>query len=217
LDSFAAKQVLTLLQSVARAGNTVLFTIHQPASDVFRAFDRLIVLHRGRMMYTGMTKTVPIDFERLGYSVPENYNPADWILDVAQGESTEMLESHGFFPQEQSLAATEYRDYDLASMKPEVHKESCCAEFGLLLEREKNSLVRSPLALIANVIAVAFISLVFGAIFFGIGKANRANISVSKCLAVIVYAMLTSLIYLSINEYLRCLVGCRERLSTPVW
>lgn len=78
LDSFAAKQVLKLLQKVARADNTVLFTIHQPSSDVFKAFDRLILLHEGRMMYQGLTKNVPIDFERLGYCIPENYNPADW-------------------------------------------------------------------------------------------------------------------------------------------
>lgn len=67
LDSFAAKQVLGLLQRVAQAGNTVLFTIHQPSSDVFRSFDRLILLHKGQMMYQGMTKTVTMDFERLGY------------------------------------------------------------------------------------------------------------------------------------------------------
>jgi hypothetical protein len=215
LDSFAAKQVLNLLQSVARAGNTVLFTIHQPASDVFRAFDRLILLHQGRMMYTGMTKTVPIDFERLGYSVPENYNPADWILDVAQGESTEMLESHGFFPEEdKSWEETKYRDYDRASMKREVHKASCCVEFGLLLEREKNSLIRNPLPLIANVLAVAFISLVFGIIFFGIGKDNRADILVSKCLTVcnsVRHAQATH-----IFTY-RWFKQCWERLSTPVW
>lgn len=182
LDSFAAKQVLNLLQSVARAGNTVLFTIHQPASDVFRAFDRLILLHHGRIMYTGMTKTVPIDFERLGYSIPENFNPADWILDVAQGESTEMLESHGFFPEEeQSREEAKYPDYDHSSMKRQEHAVSCCVELGLLLEREKNSLIRNPLPLIANVLAVAFISLVFGIIFFGVGKNNRADILVSKC------------------------------------
>ena len=180
LDSFAAKQVLKLLQKVARADNTVLFTIHQPSSDVFKAFDRLILLHQGRMMYTGLTKTVPIDFERLGYSIPENYNPADWILDVAQGESIEMLETHGFFPEEPSSHDfTEYRDYDRASMKRELNKASCCVELEMLLEREKNNLIRNPAPMIANVLITAFLSLVFGVIFFGVGKENRADILVS--------------------------------------
>lgn len=80
LDSFAAKQVLGLLQKMARADNTVLFTIHQPSSDVFSSFDRLILLHKGRMMYQGLTRDIPMDYERMGYKVPNNYNPADWIL-----------------------------------------------------------------------------------------------------------------------------------------
>lgn len=159
----------------------MLFTIHQPSSDVFKAFDRLILLHKGRMMYTGLTKTVPIDFERLGYNIPENYNPADWILDVAQGESMEMLETHGFFPEEQSRDFEEYRDYDRASMIGRVHKASCCVEFELLLEREKNSLIRNPAAMIANVVVIAFMSFVFGVIFFGVGKKNRADILVRFC------------------------------------
>jgi len=178
LDSFAAKQVLTLLQKVARGDNTVLFTIHQPSSDVFRAFDRLILLHKGRVMYQGLTKNVPIDFERLGYSVPENYNPADWILDVAQGESVEMLESHGFFPQEAERDFTQYRDYGRASMKREIQKASWCVELEMLLEREKNSLIRNPAPIIANVVITAFLSVVFGVIFFGVGKENRDSMLV---------------------------------------
>lgn len=80
LDAFAARQVMNLLQKVAKAGNTVLFTIHQPSSSVFASFDRLILLNKGRMMYQGKTRDVAQDFERLGHVVPINYNPADWIV-----------------------------------------------------------------------------------------------------------------------------------------
>ena len=210
LDSFAAKQVLGLLQRVAQAGNTVLFTIHQPSSDVFRSFDRLILLHKGQMMYQGMTKTVTMDFERLGYrygrnsecrctlqcccqslilnllqlstiyaySIPDNYNPADWILDVAQGDSMEMLESHGFFPTEHSQDFSQYQDYNRASMKQTVHKVSCCIELEMLLHREMISLIRNPTPMIANVLITAFLSVVFGIIFLGVGKDDRSNMLV---------------------------------------
>jgi ABC-type multidrug transport system ATPase subunit/ABC-type multidrug transport system permease subunit len=178
LDSFAAKQVLGLLQRVAQAGNTVLFTIHQPSSDVFRSFDRLILLHKGQMMYQGMTKTVTMDFERLGYSIPDNYNPADWILDVAQGDSMEMLESHGFFPKEHSQDFSEYQDYNRESMKQTVHKVSCCIELEMLLHREIISLIRNPTPMIANVLITAFLSVVFGIIFLGVGNDDRSNMLV---------------------------------------
>lgn len=178
LDSFAAKQVLGLLQRVAQAGNTVLFTIHQPSSDVFRSFDRLILLQKGQMMYQGMTKTVTMDFERLGYSIPDNYNPADWILDVAQGDSMEMLESHGFFPKEHSQDFSQYQDYNRASMKQTVHKVSCCIELEMLLHREIISLIRNPTPMIANVLITAFLSVVFGIIFLGVGNDDRSNMLV---------------------------------------
>jgi ABC-type multidrug transport system ATPase subunit len=210
LDSFAAKQVLGLLQRVAQAGNTVLFTIHQPSSDVFRSFDRLILLQKGQMMYQGMTKTVTMDFERLGYrygrtsecrctlqcccqslilnllqlstiyaySIPDNYNPADWILDVAQGDSMEMLESHGFFPKEHSQDLSQYQDYNRDSMKQTVHKVSCCIELEMLLHREMISMIRNPTPMIANVLITAFLSVVFGIIFLGVGNDDRSNMLV---------------------------------------
>ena len=80
LDSFAAKQVIKLLQKVAQAGNIVLFTIHQPSSDIFAMFDRLILLNWGKMMYQGYVEGINLDFEKFGFPVPLNYNRADWIL-----------------------------------------------------------------------------------------------------------------------------------------
>jgi hypothetical protein len=180
LDSFAAKQVLRLLQKMARAGNTVLFTIHQPSSDVFSSFDRLILLHKGRTMHQGLTRDIPIDFERMGYKVPENYNPADWILDVAQEESMETLEAHGFFPkhEESDEESVTIRRFDRASISREMYHASWYVELEMLLEREKNSLIRNPMPIIASVVITAFLSVIFGVIFFGVGKDNRADLLV---------------------------------------
>ena len=80
LDSFAAKQVMKLLHKVAQAGNIVLFTIHQPSSEIFATFDRLILLSQGRLMYQGLIRYMNQDFQNNGYPVPPNYNPADWML-----------------------------------------------------------------------------------------------------------------------------------------
>ena len=76
----AAKQVMALLEKVAAAGNIVLFTIHQPSSEIFATFDHLILLNQGQVMYQGDVKNVNEDFAQNGYPVPPNYNPADWIL-----------------------------------------------------------------------------------------------------------------------------------------
>ena len=41
LDSYSAVQLCQVLKKVANAGASVLFTIHQPSSDIFKSFDNL--------------------------------------------------------------------------------------------------------------------------------------------------------------------------------
>jgi ABC-type multidrug transport system ATPase subunit len=80
LDSFSAVRLCQSLKKVANAGATVLFTIHQPSSALFASFDRLILLHKGRVMYQGPTEAVSSYFADHGYPSPPHYNPADWIM-----------------------------------------------------------------------------------------------------------------------------------------
>jgi ABC-type multidrug transport system ATPase subunit len=80
LDSFSAFQCCQILKKVANSGASVLFTIHQPSSDIFASFDHLILLQKGRLLYNGPVAAVPEYFGARGYPCPINYNPADWVL-----------------------------------------------------------------------------------------------------------------------------------------
>lgn len=80
LDSFSAVQLCQVLKKVANAGASVLFTIHQPSSEIFNSFDRLILLNKGRVMYQGSVDGVPTYFGDRGHPNPKNYNPADWVM-----------------------------------------------------------------------------------------------------------------------------------------
>ncbi len=52
LDSFTATNVMEILGDLARKENrTVVSTIHQPNSDIFEMFDRLMLLARGKIIY----------------------------------------------------------------------------------------------------------------------------------------------------------------------
>ena len=44
LDSFTATSVMEILRDLARSGRTIVSTIHQPNSDIFEMFDRLMLL-----------------------------------------------------------------------------------------------------------------------------------------------------------------------------
>ena len=55
-------------------------TVHQPSSQVFETFDKLILMAQGRLAYLGPTKDAKAFIEMAGYPCPPNYNPADHIL-----------------------------------------------------------------------------------------------------------------------------------------
>jgi len=98
LDSYNATQVLDVLKNVSLGGASVMFTLHQPNSQMFAAIDNLILMHHGRCMYQGAVRDIPHYFAERGHAVPQNYNPADWILMVSEGiSSTDQLQKLGFF------------------------------------------------------------------------------------------------------------------------
>lgn len=170
LDSFAAKQVMKLLQKVAEAGNIVLFTIHQPSSDIFASFDRLILLNRGGLMYHGLIKDINADLAQYGFPVPQNYNPADWILDVAQENDVESLAAKGFFEED-----VRKKKFDSKLMKvPQKDHATLWTQLVLLVGREKTGVIKNPMANLMNISITSFLGIVFGVIFFQVGGADRA-------------------------------------------
>ncbi|CAI4231966.1 unnamed protein product [Auanema sp. JU1783] len=80
LDSFMAESVVQVLSKLAKSGRTVICTIHQPASQLYLMFDKVIFLAGGRTAYLGSPKGCIQFFESSGYPCPHNYNPADMII-----------------------------------------------------------------------------------------------------------------------------------------
>lgn len=83
LDSYNAFNVVESLVTLAREYNrTVVFTIHQPQSNIVSMFDRLLLLAKGRMVYSGDFKRCSDHFSSLGYACPPGYNIADYLIDM---------------------------------------------------------------------------------------------------------------------------------------
>lgn len=61
LDSFMAQNVVTVLKSLAEKGKTIICTIHQPSSEVFSMFDKILLMAEGRVAFLG-TPPQAIDF-----------------------------------------------------------------------------------------------------------------------------------------------------------
>lgn len=87
LDSTTAQRIVATLRWVARGGRTVVTTIHQPSSRLFRMFDKVVVLSEGSPIYSGGAARAMDYFASIGYEPGFNFvNPADFLLDLANGK-----------------------------------------------------------------------------------------------------------------------------------
>lgn len=83
LDSYNALSVCKFLKIYASKKNrTVVMSIHQPRSDIYHTFDKLMVLAGGRTIFFGPTSQAKIHFNEIGHPCPPDFNPADHIREI---------------------------------------------------------------------------------------------------------------------------------------
>lgn len=87
LDSTTAQRILTTVKRLASGGRTVVITIHQPSSRLYHMFDKVVLLSEGSPIYHGPASTALDYFRSVGYSSSVSINPADLLLDLANGIS----------------------------------------------------------------------------------------------------------------------------------
>ena len=89
LDAFNAFNVVECLVTLSKNYNrTVIFTIHQPRSNIVALFDHLILLAKGRTVYSGPSANCQGYFDRIGYSCPPGFNIADYLVDLTMHAET---------------------------------------------------------------------------------------------------------------------------------
>jgi ABC-type multidrug transport system ATPase subunit len=83
LDSFMAKTICRILRDLARnEGKTIISTLHQPSSESFSYFDRLILMADGHIVYQGAAYESPEYFKGMDIIFPPFSNPADHFMKI---------------------------------------------------------------------------------------------------------------------------------------
>jgi ABC-type multidrug transport system ATPase subunit len=85
LDSTTAQRIVSTLRELAKGGRTIVMTIHQPSSRLFYLFDKVLLLSEGNPLYFGERSQVMEYFSSIGYAPAVPMNPADFLLDLANG------------------------------------------------------------------------------------------------------------------------------------
>ncbi|KAF8305817.1 hypothetical protein DL93DRAFT_2232864 [Clavulina sp. PMI_390] len=94
LDSLTANNVMAALKQIAsESGRTVIVTLHQPRSDIYKELDNIVLLAKGgRVAYSGSRKALTSTLAHAGHPIPPLFNPADHLLDtISQPEKAASL------------------------------------------------------------------------------------------------------------------------------
>ncbi|EGG18887.1 ABC transporter G family protein [Cavenderia fasciculata] len=186
LDSSSALKVMNLIKKIASSGRSIICTIHQPSTSIFKKFDHLLLLKKGgETVYfgpTGENSSVVLDyFAKRGLVCDPLKNPADFILDVTD-EAVDMGNGNVFHPvrayEESELNASLKATIDAGIMPTGtrvptfhgVYSSSMATQTIELLKRGWYAQVRRIQNLRTRMIRSVFLGAVFGTLFLQLGN-----------------------------------------------
>ncbi|KYN37497.1 ATP-binding cassette sub-family G member 1 [Trachymyrmex septentrionalis] len=152
-DNNLCKILLCKICSLANC--TVICAIHQPSSQIISLFDDIMVLSQGRSMYCGPKSEILKTYNIAGFTCPNFYNIAEFVLEVI----------------------TEQRGGDLENLYKICHDE--CEKFKLHSIQNKNKLIMEVLTKIRFVTHIG-VALLLGTVFYNFGDdAEKVNSNIA--------------------------------------
>jgi ABC-type multidrug transport system ATPase subunit/ABC-type multidrug transport system permease subunit len=185
LDVFTAMSVLDVIEALANEGRTIVMTIHQARSDMFKSFENVLLLARGgALVYTGKGEDMLPYFQKHGYECPVTTNPSDFALDLItvdlqeqEKEAASRAKVQGLIQAWQTELQPTTRSTskiatpaELSSLKRQMNHFHIT--FPLVLQRSALNIKRNPEIMNARLSQVIGIAIVI-AIFFAPLKSNQ--------------------------------------------
>jgi ABC-2 family transporter len=176
LDATSAHQVIQTLKDLARRGRTIIITIHQPRSEIWDLFDRVILLSHGSCVYSGETKESLPYFQNLGYPVPAFVNPAEYLIELAaidnRSKETEAIGLERL--QTLKKAWSQRQENALQSVEPgsksykckTARKVSVWRQFSVLTRRGVVVSLRDPKGLLGTILEAVVVGITLGYTFY---------------------------------------------------
>ncbi|KAH7305503.1 ATP-binding cassette sub-family G member 5 [Stachybotrys elegans] len=83
LDSALSAEVIRYLKQIGKENNLIIIcSIHQPSTKTYQLFDKLALMSLGKTCYFGRLDEAVSYFSRIGYPIPPETNPAEYLLDL---------------------------------------------------------------------------------------------------------------------------------------
>ncbi|TDG46545.1 hypothetical protein AWZ03_006983 [Drosophila navojoa] len=201
LDSVATYQVMGYLQRLAHNGRIVVCVVHQPSSRLMQLFDDILVLAHGEVLFAGAQHEMLESFQAAGFSCPQYYNPADFVLEVGSESSAQRCETlitqnkskYDSLQSFDSVPADEQTAFLELSESSSVHqvlrpKEQVgfWYQLRILMHRHLRAMSRDTIAVQMRVIMHIVIGLLLGVVYWQIGNDANKVISNVSCMFFII-------------------------------
>ncbi|XP_065217450.1 protein white-like [Planococcus citri] len=191
LDSFMAQTVVTVLKSMAMKGRTIICTIHQPSSEVYAMFDKILLMAEGRVAFLGSPTEANSFFTSLGSPCPANHNPADFfiqLLAVVPSQEEECRDKiqkicdsyeNSEYAQKLYKECSHQRENKYKSIytngwldtsnvaKRSPYKASWLAQFNAVMWRSWLSMKKEPILIRVRLLQTIMVSLIISVIYYG--------------------------------------------------
>jgi len=171
LDSENAVLVIDLIKKMCKNMNVAaVVVIHQPSYEVFSHFDRLILLSKGKCVYSDKLDSIQSFYNRVGRSMPEKYLLPNDILNIAS--NWDKYEHEDTSIQTSELVQT--CGVKLLQGIKSRKKPSTWLQFKTVLNRQLiNHYVRNLTNLFARVLIFGLTALLLGAVFWKIAETEN--------------------------------------------
>ncbi|KAG6624040.1 ATP-binding Cassette (ABC) Superfamily [Phytophthora cinnamomi] len=169
LDSSSAHSVVQLVKELASHDRIVILSIHQPSARSFLLLDKIMLLGKGELLYSGSPAESKPFFQNLGYKCPENENIADFILDIATDTSNiPTIRSHQDNENAEAMAGPAF-EVDSSPFVEEDSKSrgamALLVEIRVLFARTAQNILRNRSLLVQHV-AMSLVLALFGGLIF---------------------------------------------------
>ena len=203
LDAAMAFDVMASIQDLATSGRSVVFTIHQPRSNIFRMFDKLLLLCKGKIAYYGPANQAVKYFADRNMTCDQFTNPSDFFLDmVVPGESTGQSEEgieallNSYVPPpllapksaEDLAASSERMDHALAQHRK--MRANWFQQLWSLVKRDVLNQLRNPMIMRVKAMQAIVQGLLFGLIFLQLGYDQQGLQSRQGCIIFFVVCLI---------------------------
>ncbi|EGF79575.1 hypothetical protein BATDEDRAFT_17085 [Batrachochytrium dendrobatidis JAM81] len=156
LDSRSAVQVMSTLAALShKSKRTVIFSIHQPRSDVFSMFDQILLLSKGSTVFFGRSEDAASFLDSRGLGCPSGYNLADHLIDVASEHSA-------------GLSSSDQGCTSAKKTKPKHNQftASFLTQLSVLLKRSWTNFWRNSGLFVAHNVIAAILGLFLGILYW---------------------------------------------------